>query len=158
MKVCWVLADYDYCPMDVPVFANSFQHSSLHVNCWLWIKWFLLLIDCIFFIISWQMFTVYLCESYDFILQKNLPFTATTTSPEMHADKRDMHRAQTQAWLYCKSTFTLLMLGDMSDCGIADSVWNEQYPWGARCMGKDVVKHMLRLQASLFRGFYSVKK
>ena len=35
MKICWILAEYDYHPLDTPIFANSFQYPLLHKNGWL---------------------------------------------------------------------------------------------------------------------------
>lgn len=35
MKICWILAEYDYHPLHTPIFANSFQYPLLHKNGWL---------------------------------------------------------------------------------------------------------------------------
>lgn len=141
MKICWILVEYDYCPMDTPVFANSFQYSLLQRNGWLFGFCFELIVVSFLSFLDTCSFLYLRVKFYPLTLPLSLLKCMLING---------MQWLQIQTWHYCKSPFILLALGNRDDYYITDFLFKmsdthkKHYVWE-----KDIIKHML-LAARLF--------
>lgn len=150
MKICWILAEYDYHPLDTPIFATSFQYPLLHKNGWLFDFCFELAV------VSFSTF-LDTC-SFLYLRVRFYPLTLPLLLLKCMLIN-GMHWLQIQTWHCCKSPFVLLALGDEDDYSNTDflfktsDIYRQYHVWE-----KTYSSTRYWLQDSLLWGFYPVCK